>query len=153
MRKEHAADRERRPGFEDRAEEAIVTQLLERMQNSSGTGDLGDFLKESMDCEEALEMVCERLHSHVFWPAESLHLLKQLPTGVRATLPSIPWVATVLPHDEKESEQTDPSTAASSKMTPRRQAKIMIRRGAFLPPILAADDQGEEEETGVTAAE
>lgn len=104
----------------DRAEEELVTKLLERMKADENAAtkedeELGSFLKSSMTCDDALDLVCECLQT-IFWPA-SLNL-QALPEGVRATIPSIPWVAVTLREGAKTSSQTT------------RQ----VRRGAFLPP-------------------
>lgn len=100
----------------DRAEEAIVTKLLEVMATKENKEDLGTFLR-TLTCEDTLEMVCECLQN-VFWPS-SLNL-HTLPAGVRATIPSIPWVAVALPEIQ-----------SSSSRVPTR----VVRRGAFLPSI------------------
>ena len=113
----------------DRVEEALVTTLLERIQetkaqDSQVVTDMGTFL-QSITCDEALSMICGCLQS-VFWP-KSINL-RGLPEGVKAAIPSIPWVAVTLQED--------------SKSIPIRR----IRRGAFLPPIV--NDEDDEETTG-----
>jgi hypothetical protein len=107
----------------DRAEEELVTKLLERMK-AENVKELGPFLK-SMTCDDALDLVCGCLQT-VFWPA-SLNL-RGLPEGVRATIPSIPWVAVTL----RDSPETSPT----------RQ----IRRGAFLPPLVTDTEEKDKEE-------
>ena len=115
----------------DRAEEALVTKLLERMDaDENSVNALGPFLKSSLTCDDALDLVCECLQNDVFWPS-SLNL-KGLPEGVRATIPSIPWVAVML----RENGSTKISNTAATRQ---------IRRGAFLPPIVT--DTKQEEET------
>lgn len=114
----------------DRAEEEVVTKLLERMK-AENVKELGPFL-QSLTCDDALDLVCGCLQN-IFWPA-SLNL-KALPEGVRATIPSIPWVAVAL-------REEDRSTATSSP--PSRQ----IRRGAFLPPLHTDTAEDEAKENG-----
>lgn len=108
----------------DKAEEALVTKLLDRMGATNDSTDMGAYLK-TLKCDDALELICGCLQS-VFWPKPIN--LKGLPQGVRAAIPSIPWVAV--------------SLQEHAKVPVRR-----IRRGAFLPPIVT----GEEDEEAATS--
>lgn len=126
----------------DKVEEAIVTKLLERMATENVT-DFGDFLK-SLPCQKALELVCDCLQNDdIFWPSNlNLH---RLPPGVKATIPSIPWVAVTLPF-LTTSSSCPPSSSQHQRRpvtTPPRHR--LVQRGAFLPPILntqSSDSEG-----------
>lgn len=117
----------------DRVEEALVTKLMERMKEKEDEGDTDEvdmtLYLQSISCDEALDMVCECLHS-VFWPKPIN--LRGLPEGVKASIPSIPWVAVTLRNTQLQQ---------LSGKTPFRR----IQRGAFLPPILR---DGEEDKDG-----
>ena len=125
----------------DRAEEEILSRLGERMVNNNDTRsddidndsdrdatmDLETYL-ESIRCDEALELICDCLQE-VFWPS-SLNL-KMLPQGVQLHIPSIPWVATRVPHDTTTRAITT-SKESSSQLLSGRPA---VWRGAFVPRI------------------
>jgi len=124
----------------DRAEEEILTRLGERMANNNkrcddidndsdrdATMDLETYL-ESIRCDEALELICDCLQE-VFWPS-SLNL-KMLPQGVQLHIPSIPWVATRIPHDSTTKSVTA-SKESSAQLLLGRPA---VWRGAFVPRI------------------
>ena len=118
----------------DRAEEEILTRLGERMannnnnnNNSNATMDLETYL-ESIRCDEALELICDCLQE-VFWPS-SLNL-KMLPQGVQLHIPSIPWVATRVPHDTTTRAITTRKESSSQLLSGRPA----VWRGAFVPRI------------------
>ena len=123
----------------DRAEEEILTRLGERMannnnNNSNATMDLETYL-ESIRCDEALELICACLQE-VFWPS-SLNL-KLLPQGVQLHIPSIPWVATRVPHGTTKRATTTSQESSTQPLSSRP----VIWRGAFVPPIPKYDATG-----------
>jgi hypothetical protein len=117
-------------------EEEILKRVLERIAESTDVGmDCESYLK-TVNCEDALAMVCDCLQN-VFWP--SSFNLKQLPKSAtgRAHITPIPWVATQVLHEQR---------------TEQSRSGRPVWRGAFIPR-LPVENRNDDPTTAATTNE